>query len=505
MKFGKNTMALMLSGALLLSPGAAVFADDAADTSATGDNSVVTTEQSAVTPEIIQVGDFLQDEEDWNADEGALTFSEDKISFDKQAKQMVTYTGREFDNEVLQFKYSVDFNQGSNWGGFGVRGQSTDTVAWSGNYSYLVVFKQDQIELQRFNSAGNKFFAVVENDGIVEDDKECDITFGSVAVNGGVQLFLYVDGKLVFNCFDGDGNAITTPGYLSLYSGTQLSIGAYDETVKVPDIPAGFAIESNVEEGELTADYSILSLTDDETEINPIIRWGRNDSLSGELTEAEEKGINDFGDKFNPVGQYPLIEGMEGNTYSITSEDENKYIAAYLVDDAGNTLAVSDAFYYDTISAEKEKMIILYVDCEYAYLFGEKVQIDPADPWVKPTVVNDRTLVPLRFISESLGAEVGWDEATQTASIAMDGTLIQMQLGSKEYTVNGETFTMDVEATSMRDRTMVPLRVISETFGKHVFWDPKGLIIISDEESPWDSVEDADIIDGIIEDIQYLY
>ncbi len=63
---------------------------------------------------------------------------------------------------------------------------------------------------------------------------------------------------------------------------------------------------------------------------------------------------------------------------------------------------------------------------------------------------------------------------------------------------------MDVEAFTMRDRTMVPLRVISESLGKNVFWDDKGLIIISDEAPVWDSVENADIIDGIIKAIKIV-
>lgn len=503
MKFGKNTMALLLAGTMVLSSGAAVLAEETSVTAqegaavATGENPTV------ITPEIVQIGDFLKEEDKWDAGEGALTFTDDKISFEKKTKQMVTYTGKEFDNEVLQFKYSIDFSN-NNWGGFGVRGQSTDTVAWSGNYSYLVVVKQTQIELQRFNSAGNKFLTIVANDGIIEKNKECDITFGSVEVEGGVQLFMYVDGKLIFNCFDGDGNEITDPGYLSFYSGTKLTVGAYDETVKGSNLPVGFSVKGSVEEGTLTAGYSILSLTD-EAEIAPVIKWGRNDKPNGELTAVEAAGVNEFSGRFNPVGQYPLVEGAEGDTYSITDADKNKYIAAYLVNEDGTVLSVSDAFYYDTISSEKAKMIILYLDCEYAFLFGEKVQIDPDDAWVVPTTVNDRTLVPIRFISESLGAEVGWEEETETVTITQGETTIQMQLGKQEYTVNGEMKTMDVEATIMRDRTMVPLRVISETFGKNVFWDEKGLIIISDEEPSWDSVEDADIIDSIIEDIQKFF
>ena len=505
LKYGKNTLALVLSGTMLLSSGFAVLAEETADTAAAEEISVISAEQPAAEKaKVVQIGDLLKDKENWRADKDSLTFANDKITFEKQSNQLVTYIGKEFDNEVLQFKYSVDFNQGANWGGFSVRGQGVSLVAWGGNYSYLVVIKQSQIELQRFNKDANKFLTIVENNGIIEDNKEYNITFGSVEVEGGVQLFMYVDGNLVFNCFDGDGNQITKAGYLSFYSGTKLSVGAYDESVKVADIPAGFSIKGSAEEGKLTADYSILSLTEDAASV-PTLKWGKNDAPNGELTETEKKGMNDFKGKFDPVGQYPFVETAEGDTYTITEEDENRYIAAYLVDENGKVLAVSDPYYYDVIGAEKNKAIILLVDCENAFVFGEKMQIDPDDGMVVPTVVNDRTLVPIRFISESLGAKVDWEEETETITISLEDTAIQMQLGSKEYTVNGETKTMDVEATIMRDRTLVPLRVISETFGKNVFWDDKGLIIISDEQPTWDSVEDADIIDDIIEDIQKFY
>lgn len=474
------------------------MADEVAENT-TQDVLLISEAGAVATPEIVKLGDF-DNAESWVADEGSSTFAEDAVSFEKVQKQMISYSGKKFDNEVIQFKLSIDFNDGANWGGFSFRGQNTNTLAWSGNYSYLVVLKQSQIELQRFNSAGNKFFTIVPNDGIIEDDKEHDITLGSVEVPGGVQNFLYVDGKLIFNCFDGDETAITDPGYLSFYSGTNLTVGAYEIDAEFSDIPVGFAITGSAEEGQLKASYSMMDLGSDvET---PIIKWGRNAEENGELNEAETAGLTDFKGKYNPVGQYPLVEGVEGESYTITDEDQNQFIAAYLTDADGTVLAVSDAYYYDTVSAEKAKMIILLIDCEYSYVYNEKVQIDPDDPWVIPTVVNDRTLVPIRFISESLGAEVGWDGETGSITITQNDTAIQMQLGKKEYTVNGEAKEMDVEPTIMRERTMVPLRVISESFGKNVFWDPKGLIIISDEAPIWDSVEDADVIDGIIEDIK---
>lgn len=87
-------------------------------------------------------------------------------------------------------------------------------------------------------------------------------------------------------------------------------------------------------------------------------------------------------------------------------------------------------------------------------------------------------MVPLRFISESLGAEVAWNQATSTATITLSGKKIQITLGSKTVIVNGKTTGLDAPAEYKQGRTFVPLRMISEALGKKVFYS-EGIIIIS--------------------------
>lgn len=85
----------------------------------------------------------------------------------------------------------------------------------------------------------------------------------------------------------------------------------------------------------------------------------------------------------------------------------------------------------------------------------------------KPVIMNNRTFVPFRLLAETLGGcEVKYDQATKTVT-ATDGTTnIVMTVGSKEYTVNGVKKTMDVAPFANSDyRTMVPLRVLAESFG----------------------------------------
>ena len=85
----------------------------------------------------------------------------------------------------------------------------------------------------------------------------------------------------------------------------------------------------------------------------------------------------------------------------------------------------------------------------------------------KPVIMNNRTFVPFRLLAETLGGcEVKYNQATKTVT-ATDGTTnIVMTVGSKEYTVNGVKKTMDVAPFANSDyRTMVPLRVLAESFG----------------------------------------
>lgn len=88
-----------------------------------------------------------------------------------------------------------------------------------------------------------------------------------------------------------------------------------------------------------------------------------------------------------------------------------------------------------------------------------------------PVTESDRTLVPMRFLFEQLGAEVSWDEATETATAVKANTTINFSIDNTTATVNGAATTMDVPARLVGDKTMVPLRFLSEEMGYTVEWD----------------------------------
>jgi|BioPla2DNA2_1021312.scaffolds.fasta_scaffold02819_6 uncharacterized protein YkwD len=92
---------------------------------------------------------------------------------------------------------------------------------------------------------------------------------------------------------------------------------------------------------------------------------------------------------------------------------------------------------------------------------------------VKPIIINGRTLVPVRGVFENLNAHVRWFEDKKSVLIMKEALQIYFFINDTEVSVNQKRFTLDVPATIINGRTMVPLRFISEALGAEVSWDAK--------------------------------
>lgn len=90
---------------------------------------------------------------------------------------------------------------------------------------------------------------------------------------------------------------------------------------------------------------------------------------------------------------------------------------------------------------------------------------------VKPVIEEGRTLVPFRAILEALGAEVQWDSVTKTVAANKNETRISFKIGSYTAVVNGNEAAIDVPAKIIDGRTLIPIRFVSETLGYRVNWD----------------------------------
>jgi len=100
------------------------------------------------------------------------------------------------------------------------------------------------------------------------------------------------------------------------------------------------------------------------------------------------------------------------------------------------------------------------------YIDGVPLSMD-----VPPQLVEGRTLVPLRAIFEALGAEVDWNPETQTVIGTKGDIIVILTVGSMTPTVNGQVVPIDVPAQIVDDRTLVPVRFVAESFGVDVDWD----------------------------------
>lgn len=140
----------------------------------------------------------------------------------------------------------------------------------------------------------------------------------------------------------------------------------------------------------------------------------------------------------------------------------------------------------------KKDVICLKIGKSMTITYDKKTLIDE-NPLVVPYIVNDRTLVPLRFISEKLGAEVLWEDGWDGCVIKKGETEIKITFGSAEFLVNGEKFTYEAPIEVVNDRTMVPVRFVSEVLGQDVYWhEGAELVIISPIDKPWVETRQAE-------------
>lgn len=113
-----------------------------------------------------------------------------------------------------------------------------------------------------------------------------------------------------------------------------------------------------------------------------------------------------------------------------------------------------------------KQIILLTINSKEADVFGEKIQND-----VAPVIKNGRTMLPVRFIAEALGAKVEWNGAEQKVTVKKENLEIIIFIGSDKAYVNNEENILDSAAYIENDRTMLPVRFISEKLGAKVEWN----------------------------------
>lgn len=109
---------------------------------------------------------------------------------------------------------------------------------------------------------------------------------------------------------------------------------------------------------------------------------------------------------------------------------------------------------------------------------------------VYPTIINDRTMVPMRAIFEALGADIDWDADMNLVSAVKDNTKVSIRLNSKYAYINGQEKVLKAIPVLLDGRTMVPARFIAESLGEKVEWDAVNRIVYVGSKTPIATKED---------------
>ena len=111
------------------------------------------------------------------------------------------------------------------------------------------------------------------------------------------------------------------------------------------------------------------------------------------------------------------------------------------------------------------------------YLDNQPLQFD-----VAPQMINGRTMVPFRAIFEALGASVDWNQETKTVTSVLGDKTVKLTIDSNIMYVNDTEIELDVAAEIINDRTLVPVRAVSEAFECDVNWEDASKTVIIEKQ-----------------------
>lgn len=258
-------------------------------------------------------------------------------------------------------------------------------------------------------------------------------------------------------------NIENNPGFAAM--GLDLS---YDNNVLSPvsvsggELLGNVGILSNIQQGGDLKKYNPISLT----VINPtdIENDGNVFSVTfnvfGELEEDVELNLS-----------YKEADISNQNYEDVDCEIVQGFVKAKIeqsYNDTNEEKTIDSSKVTEELPDDKETVqnpIINTTDEIWVLIDNERVLFDQ-----QPIIKQDRTLVPMRAIFEKLGAKVDWDDSTKTAIAEKNGIVIKIQIDNNIMKKGKEDIVLDVPAQLLNSRTLVPIRAISEAFGCKVDW-----------------------------------
>jgi titin len=140
---------------------------------------------------------------------------------------------------------------------------------------------------------------------------------------------------------------------------------------------------------------------------------------------------------------------------------------------AGGESAWSNEYGVTTPAEVQTVIIKLTIDKKTYMVNGVQMTMD-----VAPVIMESRTLGPVRYIAEAIGAGVSWDAVERKATVTLGSKSIEMWIGKNTARVGGVFVLIDPENPEVKPlilppgRTMLPFRFIAEQLGADVGWDP---------------------------------
>lgn len=116
--------------------------------------------------------------------------------------------------------------------------------------------------------------------------------------------------------------------------------------------------------------------------------------------------------------------------------------------------------------------IILKINNPNMYFGGSEFEIDPGRK-TTPVIKENRTLLPIRVLIETLGGSIQWFESEKKVLITYQDKEISLYIDKYNFEVNGEKKILDAAPTIINSRTMIPIRFLAENIGFDVYWYDK--------------------------------
>lgn len=231
-----------------------------------------------------------------------------------------------------------------------------------------------------------------------------------------------------------------------------------------------FRIEYSLITSDTTGEYNVLNsfIKYRETPEKIVLEFGRD--VYNIATEVKFNVYAMYGNKKVNITNDVYIYPYDANKIDISKgtlkfKEPGNYNLLFEFQGLRETISItglnSNAFNYIT-----DKRPDNYVNVK---VYDQYIDFSSINQW--PIIENDRTMVPLRAVFEVLNCNVKWEESSKSAVVEYGSTKIIIPANSTTAYINGKANSLDVPAKIVNDRIMIPLRFVSEAIEKTVIWD----------------------------------